>query len=83
MADKLVIVAQFSNYIEAELAKQLLADYQVKAVVTGQHASSLYSIPAMGRSDLMVLESQAEEARQILELQKRASDAATDNAMEQ
>jgi len=67
MADKLVIVAQFTNYIEAELARQLLADYGIEAVATGENASNMYSIPAVEGPEIQVLESQAQKAREILE----------------
>ena len=83
MADKLVTIAQFTNYIEAEMARQLLADYGIKAVVTGQHASNIYPIPAVEGPELQVLESQAQQAREILELHKKSVDAAPDDAQEQ
>ena len=70
MADKLVTIAQFTNYIEAEMAKQLLADYGIEAVATGENASNLYSLPAIEGAELQVLESQAQQAREILESQK-------------
>ena len=70
MADKLVTIAQFTNYIEAEMAKQLLADYGIEAVATGENASNLYSLPAIEGPELQVLESQAQQAREILESQK-------------
>ena len=70
MADKLVTIAQFANYIEAEVAKQLLADHEIEAVVTGDHASNIFSIDAVEGPELQVLESQEEQARQILESQK-------------
>jgi hypothetical protein len=73
VADKLVTIAQFANYIEAELAKQLLADYGIKAVVSGENASNIYSgVPALGGyCKLHTFESQAEQAREILESQKK------------
>ena len=67
MADKLVTIGQFSNYIEAEMAKQLLADYGIKAVVTGDNAANIYMIPAVEGPELQVLESQAKRAQEILE----------------
>ena len=70
MADKLVIVAQFTNYIEAEMAKQQLADYGIEAVVTGDNAANIYPIPAVQGPELQVLEKNAQQARQILESQK-------------
>lgn len=71
MADKLVTVAQFENYIEAEMAKQLLADYGIEAVATGTHASNMYPIPVVEGPELQVLQSQAEKAREILQSQKK------------
>jgi hypothetical protein len=65
--DKLVAIKQFANYIEAELAKQQLADFGIEAVVTGANAANVYSIPAMGRPSLHVRQSQAEKALEILE----------------
>jgi hypothetical protein len=67
MADKLVTIAQFTDYIEAEMAKQLLADYGIEAVATGENASNIYSIPAVEGPELQVLESQAKRAQEILE----------------
>lgn len=70
MADKLVTIAQFTDYIEAEMAKQLLADYEIKSVVTGDNAANLYPISAMAAIDLQVFESRAKEAVVILESRK-------------
>ncbi len=67
MADKLVTIAQFPSYIEAELAKQLLADYGIESVATGENASNIYSIPAVEGPEWQVLESQARRALEILE----------------
>jgi len=83
VADKLVTIAQFTNYIEAELARQLLADYGIEAVATGENASNIYSIPAVEGPELQVLENQAQQAREILELHKKSVDAAPDDAQEQ
>lgn len=69
MADKLVTIAQFANYIEAEMAKQQLADYGIEAVATGENASNIYSVPAVEGPELQVLESQAQRAQEILESQ--------------
>ena len=69
MGDKLVTIAQFTDYIEAEMAKQLLADYEIEAVVTGENASNLYPISAIEGPELQVLEKDAQRAREILESQ--------------
>ena len=82
MADKLVTIAQFTNYIEAEMAKQLLADYGIEAVATGENASNMFSMPAVEGPELQVLESHAQRAREILESQKKSVDAAPDDAQE-
>jgi hypothetical protein len=70
MDDKLVTIAQFASYIEAEMAKQLLADYGIEAVATGENASNMYSLPAVEGPELQVLESQARKAQEILQSQK-------------
>ena len=70
MDDKLVTIAQFPSYIEAEMAKQLLADHGIEAVATGEDASNVFSLPAIESPELQVPESQAQQAREILESQK-------------
>lgn len=70
MADRLVTIAKFADYIEAEIAKQLLDDFGIKSVVTGQNVANVYSIPAFGLASLQVFESQAKQAQEILESQK-------------
>ena len=71
MADKLVTVAQFADYIEAEMAKQLLADYEIESVVTGENAANLYPISGVVGPDLQVLEKNAQQAREILESREK------------
>ena len=71
MADKLVTIAKFADYIEADLARQLLDDFGIESVVTGQNAANIYSIPAFAQADLQVFESQAQKAREILESNKK------------
>jgi len=66
--EKLVTVARYEDYVAADLARQLLEDEGVKAVVTGQNVGNVYSgVPVAIDIELQTLESQAEEARQILE----------------
>ncbi len=68
MNEKLITVAQFTSYIEADLARQRLEDEGIKAVVTGENVGNVYSgVPAAVDIELQTLESQAEEAREILE----------------
>jgi len=65
--DKLVTIAEFTDYIEAEMAKQLLDDFGIKSVVTGQNAANLYPISAVASVDLQVFEKDAKRAMDILE----------------
>ena len=67
MAEKIVTIAQYESYIEAEMAKQTLEDEGIKVVITGANTANVYSVPAVANITLQVLESQAEQARQILE----------------
>ena len=71
MDDRLVTIAQFANYIEAELAKQQLADFGIEAVVAGANAANAYAgFPFIELPELQVLESRAKEALEILESSK-------------
>jgi hypothetical protein len=72
VSEKLVTIAHFADYIEADLAKQLLDDFGIKSVVTGQNAANIYSgLPALADVELQTFESQAQQAREILESQKK------------
>jgi hypothetical protein len=72
MADKLVTIAQFTDYIQVEMAKQLFTDYGIEAVATGGNASNnMDSIPAVEGPELPVLKSQAEQAKEFLEAHDR------------
>jgi hypothetical protein len=71
MEDKLVTIAEFSDYIEAELAKQTLDDFGIKSVVTGQNTTNVYSVAFIAKISLQTLESQAQEALEILNSQKK------------
>ncbi len=72
MDDQLITIAKFPDYIEAEMAQQLLADNDIQAVVTGENASNVYSgMPALGGyCKLEVFERQAQQAKQILDSKK-------------
>ena len=67
MNEKLITIAKFDDYIQADLAKQVLEDYGIKSVVTGQNAANTYSgLTAIAGPSLEVMESFAEKAKQIL-----------------
>jgi hypothetical protein len=65
MAEKLVTIAQFPDYSEADLAKHLLDDFGIKSVVIGEKFGLPYPVPSEAK--LQVFESQAKRAREILE----------------
>ena len=67
MTDKLVTIAKFTDSIEADLAKQLLADFGIESVLAGQNAANAYTLPAIAVTELQTLESQAGKALEILE----------------
>jgi len=70
MEDKLVTIASFANYIEADLAKQALEDFGIKSLVTGQSPANIYGeVLGLINLDLQVFESQVQRAHEILELQ--------------
>ncbi len=66
MAEKLVTIAKFADYSEADLEKQVLDDFGIKSVVMGEKFSVLpYPVPSLAK--LQVFESQAKQAQEILE----------------
>lgn len=65
MAEKLVTIATFTDYIEADLTKQLLDDFGIKSVVIGEKFGLPYPVPSEAK--LQVFESQAKRAQEILE----------------
>ncbi|MHC4560119.1 MAG: putative signal transducing protein [Planctomycetota bacterium] len=75
LVDKLVTIARFTDYIQAELAKQQLDGSGIKAVITGQNVANVYSgLPFVGGSiQLQVAEDQAQEALEILNSQSEGS----------
>lgn len=68
MEEKLVTIASFANYIEAELAKQTLEDFGIKSFVAGENVANVYQgLSGLIDLDLQVFESQVERAQEILE----------------
>ena len=71
MEDKFVTIAQYADSSEASLAQQLLTDFGIRAVLAGQHAANVYTLPSIAVTELQVLESHAEQAREILDSQSK------------
>jgi hypothetical protein len=67
MADKLVTIAKFSDSCQANLAKQLLADFGIEAIVLGENFANLYPALPLQLVELQVYESQKQQAQEILE----------------
>lgn len=74
MPDRLVTIAHYQNYIDAEMARQQLADHEIKSVVVGANSAILISTPAIGTAELQVFESQSLVAKAILESQEESED---------
>ena len=71
MADKLVTVAEYMDSMQAEMARQVLADFDIKAVVIDQNSVNICLAPTVMTAKLQVFESNADEAKQILEEQEQ------------
>lgn len=71
MADKLVTIAEYMDSMQAEMARQVLEDFDIKAVVIGENAANTCLAPTVITAKLQVLEKDAEEAKQILEDQEQ------------
>ncbi len=68
MTEKFVTVARFADYMRADLARQLLESAGLKVVVTGQNVGNIYAgLAGIADVELQTPESQAAEAREILE----------------
>jgi hypothetical protein len=72
MADKFVTIAEYMDSIQAEMARQTLEDFDIKAVVIGENALNTCLAPTVMTAKLQVFESNADEAKQILEEQEQS-----------
>jgi hypothetical protein len=67
MSDKIITIARFENYEEADLAKQMLEDEGIRSAVVGQNAVNVFvGLPAVGFIELQVFEGDAQKAIEIL-----------------
>jgi hypothetical protein len=71
MADKLVTIAEYMDSMQAQMAVQVLADYDIKAILLGQHAADVFGGVTATTVKLQVLENDAEKAKEILEEQEQ------------
>lgn len=70
MNEKLVTVARYTDYMEADLARQMLEDEGIKAFVMGQNAGVAWGVPPVNGIELQTPENRAQEAKEILEAAK-------------
>lgn len=75
MNEKLVTIAKYDSYIEADMIRQMLDDFGIKSVVFGSNTANVYSMPGIAAAQLQVFEGQADEALKILETEKNEGDA--------
>jgi hypothetical protein len=68
MKEKFVTVGRFADSMQADVARQLLEAAGLKVVITGQNVGSIYAgLAGIADVELKTPESQAAEAREILE----------------
>ena len=70
MAGELVTIAEYMNSIQAEMAKQVLEDFDIRAIVVGPNAGD-GRIGFFETVKLQVKQNDADEAKQILEEQEQ------------
>ena len=70
MAGELVTIAEYMNSIQAEMAKQVLEDFDIRAIVVGPNAGD-GRIGFIEPIKLQVKQTDADEAKQILEDQEQ------------
>ena len=70
MADKLVTVAEYMDSLKADMAKQVLEDFGIQAVIVGRNAADVFGgVTAYFTAiKLQVRQSDAARAKEILEL---------------
>jgi Putative prokaryotic signal transducing protein len=71
MADNIITVAEYANFMQAEMAKQVLEDFGIQAMVVKQNATDIWlptNLPMTAK--LQVLESNSAKAKEILKEQK-------------
>ncbi len=77
MTEKFITVARFADYMRADLARQLLESAGLKVVVTGQNVGNIYAgLAGIADVELQTPESQAAEAREILEANREQDEDA-------
>jgi hypothetical protein len=64
------MVAQYTDYLKAEMGRLLLEKNGIRAIITGDNMANTYAgVPAVMDLELLALKSEAPKAREILESQ--------------
>ncbi|MBN2019816.1 MAG: DUF2007 domain-containing protein [Sedimentisphaerales bacterium] len=74
MAEKVVTIAEFADSMQADLARQLLGDFGIRAMVMKQNATDIWlptNLPMTAK--LQVLESDVVKAQEILKEQESSA----------
>jgi len=71
MSDKFVIVAEYMDSIKADLARQVLEDFGIQAIVVGPNAGD-GRIGVFETVKIQVKQSDVEKAAEILESQEQS-----------
>ena len=74
MNDRLVTIAEFQSDIEAQMAKSLLQDNGIDAIIVGQAVKDLLPVDGMLNVELQVFARDAQKARAVLESQQNQPD---------
>ncbi len=70
MDDKLITIAEFTENLDAQMARTTLESNGIKAVIAGENIMGLMPVDGMLYVELQVLAADAEKAKQILDLQQ-------------
>ena len=70
MDDKLITIAEFSENLEAQMARATLESNGIKAVITGENIKGLLPVDGMLNVELQVFAADAEKAKKILDSQQ-------------
>jgi hypothetical protein len=72
MSNKLVTIAEFADSMQADMARQTLEEFGIRAMILDQNIANLgYPPMPWNTVKLQVLESDVDQARQVLEEQQQ------------
>ncbi len=74
MDDKLITIAEFQSEIEAQMAKAMLQDNGIDAIIVGGAVKDLLPVDGMLNVELQVFARDAQKARAVLDSQQNQPD---------